>query len=130
MSELSPNIRRFATIIDLNRNYTPFETSLAVVDREAVEFMLMNILQTERGTYPFEPTFGTNLEQYIFSVNNGTTVSEIENEIHSAITQWLPYVRLSPGGISIEQVAHNIIQIDIRLFLNQQVDVFQFRLVR
>ena len=128
MSEINPNIRRLATVIDLNRSYTPFESSIIAIDREAVEKMIMNILQTEKGTYPFEPTFGVNLERYLFRLSHRSTRSEIQSEIQSAITEWLSYGVLPPGGISVTQTGPTEIQVDLRVLLNQQPEIFQFTL--
>lgn len=127
ITDVTESISRGATLIDLNRFISNNNDPL-VIDRQAIENMILNIIQTEKGTYPFEPDFGTNLERYLFRLNSGDTLSLIENEILSALTQWMPYARVHPNGISVRQTNNTEIIVNIEARLNQQAEVFRFRL--
>jgi phage baseplate assembly protein W len=67
-------------------------------NEEAVKKALINLLRTRIGTKPFRPTFGVDLERYLFENADYDTEIEINKEIARAIKEHEPRVQL----ISIE----------------------------
>jgi phage baseplate assembly protein W len=63
-------------------------------DIEAIKQSVLNILSTNRGERPFMPDFGGNIRAYLFENVDPVTVSLIEEEIRSALTNYEPRVRV------------------------------------
>lgn len=63
-------------------------------DVEAVKQSVLNILSTNRGERPFMPDFGGNIRAYLFENVDPVTISLIEEEIRSALTNYEPRVRV------------------------------------
>ncbi len=57
-------------------------------DIEAIKNSLINILQTPKGTRRMLPTFGCNLEWYLFEPLDSITARDIGNTIVEAINTW------------------------------------------
>lgn len=127
MSDLPAIVLNNAQIVDLNRNVSSYSVSPLAIDREAIQNMILNIIQTERGTYPFEPTFGINLERFIFSAGSEATIFQIESELQSALTQWLPYARIGPNGISVIRESTVSLLINIIAVIGTAEETFTFR---
>lgn len=49
--------------------------------REAIKEYIKNFLLTDKGAYPFDPTFGTNLKRYIHQLNTPTIKTLLHNEL-------------------------------------------------
>ena len=128
MTEIPASVRNIATLIDLNRYISGIQEPSLVLDRAVIEYMILNILQTEKGTYPFEPAFGVNLEKYLFRLNNVQTEASIQNEVQDAVTQWMPYVRVGPNNIRVTRVGETSIVLAINTRIDDNAEVFQFQL--
>jgi phage baseplate assembly protein W len=63
-------------------------------DIEAIKQSVLNILSTNRGERPFMPDFGGNIRAYLFENVDPVTVSLIEEEIRSTLTNYEPRVRV------------------------------------
>jgi hypothetical protein len=61
-------------------------------DVEAVKQSVLNILRTRRGERPFMPSFGSNIDSYLFEPIDSTTKAMIEEEIIFAIRNYEPRV--------------------------------------
>ena len=72
------------------------------VDSEAIKNSLRNILNTRKGEFPGDPTFGCSLNEYVFSLNDDLTKVLIENEVSYAIKVWEKRVTLE--GIRINLI--------------------------
>lgn len=63
-----------------------------------------NILLTPKGSYTYDPTFGSNLGRYVFKTLDEFTLELIENEIRSVISYTDDRARLT--GIIIEELSN------------------------
>lgn len=61
-------------------------------DLDAIRNSVKNIILTERGTRPFNPTFGTQLTALLFEPVDAFTARSIEFEITDSLKKWEPRV--------------------------------------
>lgn len=66
----------------------------AVTDAELVQQSLLQILNTNRGERVMRPSFGCNLQQYVFENNDELLEQLMRTEISSAISRWEPRAQL------------------------------------
>lgn len=59
-------------------------------DSSAIVLAIRNILLTRRGNYPFNPTFGMNIQKYQFELLDATQLSQIKSELSNQIAEFLP----------------------------------------
>jgi len=95
-TELSVRAReKVYSDVDFAFRMNPVTSDVAVKrDVEAVKQSVINILSTSRGERPFMPDFGGNIRAYLFETVDAATVSLIEEEIQSALTNYEPRVRV------------------------------------
>lgn len=82
------------------------------------------ILITKIGERVMMPTYGTNVQQYLFGPNDGTSQTDVEKEIRRAITTWEPRV-----SIQEVQFARAERSATISLLLISLLDKQKFNLV-
>jgi phage baseplate assembly protein W len=56
---------------------------------------LKNLLLTSKGERMYLPTFGTGILNLLFDQNTPELVSDLQDEISSSISFWLPYIILN-----------------------------------
>jgi phage baseplate assembly protein W len=56
---------------------------------------LKNLLLTSKGERMYLPTFGTGILNLLFNQNTPELVSDLQDEISSSISFWLPYIILN-----------------------------------
>ena len=56
---------------------------------------LKNLLLTSKGERMYLPTFGTGILNLLFEQNTPELVSDLQDEISSSISFWLPYIILN-----------------------------------
>lgn len=93
----------------ININY-PFKNSdkgffldLTFEDNSAIKADLLHLILTQKGQRFYNPSFGTNLLKFIFEPNEQLTFSAIKGEIETAITKYLPNLKLK--NLIIEESA-------------------------
>ena len=74
---------------DITLNVNNFNKLDYVEDIVCIARMLQNILLTNPGTYPNNPTFGVGIEYYLFDFANEKTKSELTSKIVDQINTWL-----------------------------------------
>ena len=89
---------------DRNGNFAATFTTL-----EAVKVNVRNLLQTELGERPMQPTLGVRLKQYLFEPFNDDVKVNIQNEILDTF--------------SVEQKQQNVtVEVDNREFFQEEVE--------
>jgi phage baseplate assembly protein W len=56
----------------------------------AIILAIRNILLTRKGNYPFNPSFGMDIEKYQFDLLDDVQISEIKNELFRQIATYMP----------------------------------------
>jgi phage baseplate assembly protein W len=59
-------------------------------DSSAIVLAIRDILLSRRGNYPFNPTFGMNIQKYQFELLDATQLSVIKSELNNHIAEFLP----------------------------------------
>jgi phage baseplate assembly protein W len=128
ITEYPASVLKNARIVDLNRNYKANVQPILALERDAIFNMIMNILQTTKGSYPFEPSFGCDLEKYIFRLGTEETVAEIEGEVLSALSQWMPYARIGPSDVIAYKINTTEVVVEVSVLTKERRETFGFKL--
>lgn len=102
---------------DLPLNFIPNPVTgdlRPVVNENAVKAALINLLRTPMGDRPYRPSYGADLERYLFQPADSITESDINEEISDVIARNEPRVKI----ISIEtDMTENSIDINIEYYV-------------
>ena len=79
---LKTNTQGFKDVINLISGDGNF---VELRDEEAAMNNITTMLTIARGTYPFDPTLGCDLQKYIYEWSTETNKAKIENEVKEAI---------------------------------------------
>jgi phage baseplate assembly protein W len=95
-TDLSVRAReRVYSDVDFAFRMNPVTNDVSVKrDVEAVKQSVLNILSTNRGERPFMPDFGGNIRAYLFENVDPVTISLIEEEIRTTLSNYEPRVRV------------------------------------
>lgn len=63
---------------------------LNLTKSEMVKSQLLHVLFTPIGQRLRQPTFGTNLIQFLFNPNDNETFSDVMSELKRVVTRWVP----------------------------------------
>lgn len=74
---------------DITLNINNFKKLSYLYDREALARMIQNIIVTKKGTYPNNPDFGVGIENYMFELADGKTLSELTSNINEQLSKWV-----------------------------------------
>lgn len=64
-------------------------------DISAIKSDLMHLLTTNKGERYYQPEFGTNIRQYLFSPNDSITHNEMKEEVSNAVKQFIPNLSIT-----------------------------------
>lgn len=67
-----------------------FFLDLTTTTIDAVKSDLQHLLLTEKGERFYLPDFGTNLKSFIFEPSDEKNLSDIENDIKTTVSKYLP----------------------------------------
>ena len=70
---------------------------------DAVKEDIKMLLLTQQGERLFQPLLGMNIRRFLFEQITENTVIEIENDIVSTFSRWLPFVQLNDINIDISE---------------------------
>lgn len=65
------------------------------VSKQAVKADLLHLLLTQKRQRLYLPSFGIDLKQYLFEQNEGVVHAEIQNEIQTAINNFIPNLTIT-----------------------------------
>ena len=91
---------------DLALDFTPHPVSgdiRPIINETAIKRSLMNLIRTKKGTRPFNPQYGCDIGDYLFSYEPGFTEYNLRKEIIEAIGKNEPRVSVSEVDISFEE---------------------------
>jgi phage baseplate assembly protein W len=65
------------------------------VTKEALSSDLLLLLLTQKGERYYEPNYGTNLLKFIFEPNDNITANDVEEEIKSTVSEYIPNLKIN-----------------------------------
>ena len=91
---------------DLSLDFTPHPVSgdvRPIINETAIKRSLMNLIKTKKGTRPFNPQYGCDISDYLFSYEPGFTEYNLKKEIIEAIGKNEPRVSVDQVDITFEE---------------------------
>ena len=91
---------------DLSLNFTPHPVSgdvRPIINEVAIKRSIMNLIKTKKGTRPFNPRYGCDISDYLFSYEPGFTEFNMKKEITDAIGRHEPRVSVNEIDIKYEE---------------------------
>ena len=91
---------------DLSLDFTPHPVTgdvRPIINETAIKRSLMNLIKTKKGTRPFNPQYGCDISDYLFSYEPGFTEYNLKKEIIEAICKNEPRVSVDQVDITFEE---------------------------
>ena len=91
---------------DLSLDFTPHPVSgdvRPITNDVAIRRSIMNLIKTKKGTRPFNPQYGCDISDYLFSYEPGFTEFNMKKEITDAIGRHEPRVTVNEINIKYEE---------------------------
>jgi len=91
---------------DLSLDFTPHPVSgdvRPITNETAIKRSIMNLIKTKKGTRPFNPEYGCDISNYLFSYEPGFTEYNMKKEITDAINKYEPRVSIDEVDIKFEE---------------------------
>lgn len=91
---------------DLSLNFTPHPVSgdvRPIINEVAIKRSIVNLIKTKKGTRPFNPEYGCDISNYLFSYEPGFTEYNMKKEITDAINKYEPRVSINEVDIKFEE---------------------------
>ena len=91
---------------DLSLDFTPHPVSgdvRPITNDVAIRRSIMNLIKTKKGTTPFNPQYGCDISDYLFSYEPGFTEYNLKQEILDAILRHEPRVSVNEIDIKYEE---------------------------
>lgn len=101
---------------DLSLDFTPHPVSgdiRPITDETAIRRAIANIIKTPKGTRPFRPDYGCDIQKYLFG-NSIFTEYEVNRKIYESITKYEPRVDVISVTTKID---NNSMKIDTEYFI-------------
>lgn len=102
---------------DLSLDFTPHPVSGDVrplTDDAAVKRALLNLINTRKGSRPFNPDYGSDVGDYLFRNADVFAQHELEQKLYQTITRFEPRVNVTRIAVEFEDLGMKI-QIDFRI---------------
>ena len=80
-----------------------------VKDKEAIEQNLKSLLASFKKTLLGDPYFGSNLQRMLFEHNNVVLQDLVIDDIYSAITAFMPQIRVIRDNITVTSDGNSVI---------------------
>ena len=109
---------------DVNTN-TYFQ--LTNVTKDALSSDLILLLLTQVGERYYEPTYGCSLVKYIFEPNDSITASDVEQEIKSMVSLYIPALTINKVTFNWnvddngEAISDNQVNVNIKFTYSEDV---------
>jgi phage baseplate assembly protein W len=91
---------------DLSLDFTPHPVSgdiRPVINEVAIRRSIINLIRTKKGSRPFNPLYGCNLSDYLFSYEPGFSEFNMKKEIIDAIVRHEPRVTVDEIDIKYDE---------------------------
>ena len=98
---------------DLGLDFTPHPVSgdvRPITNETAIKRSLMNLIRTRKGTRPFNPEYGCDISDYLFSYQPGFSEYEMQKTIIDSIKKHEPRVSVNQVNVTFDE---NDVKIDI-----------------
>ena len=92
-----------------------FEQSVTVI--EQIKSNLINLLMTYKGERLFQPEFGSDLHNLLFTQMDAEYDSNVQLAIQQCVSQWMPFVTIAEVEV-LRDDAHNKTIAKISFILN------------
>lgn len=102
---------------DLSLDFTPHPVSgdvRPITDDAAVKRALLNLINTRRGTRPFNPDYGSDVADYLFRNADVFAQHELEQKLYETISRFETRVNVTRIAVEFEDLGMKI-QIDFRI---------------
>jgi phage baseplate assembly protein W len=63
-------------------------------DKEEIKSQLALLITTQKGQRLFKPSFGLNIDQFLFQPMDEVTYAQIRDEIVSTVTRYIPKLKI------------------------------------
>jgi len=122
---------------DFTFNQGVYGKAAEYTDTSAVILAIKNILLTRKGNFPFNPSFGMDIEKYQFDLLDNVTVDNMRSELLSQIATFLPNfqevvvdVRIIEPDLNLDPEGKPMIGISVTSKVNAQNITSSFLLYR
>lgn len=95
-------------LIDIDTDFTEGKSKdILLRGREAINNWILNLFTTSSqfddytGDRPYEPSYGSNLERFLYEPVDVFTASDIKDSIYDAITTFIPELYVNRNSISV-----------------------------
>lgn len=98
---------------DLGLDFTPHPVTgdvRPITNETAIKRSLANLINTRKGTRPFNPEYGCNISDYLFGYQQGFSEYDMKKEILDSIRTYEPRISVNIVNITVEE---NDVKIDI-----------------
>jgi len=98
---------------DLGLDFTPHPVTgdvRPITNETAIKRSLANLINTRKGTRPFNPEYGCNISDYLFGYQQGFSEYDMKKEILDSIKTHEPRIFVNKVNIKVEE---NDVKIDI-----------------
>jgi phage baseplate assembly protein W len=102
-------------------------------DTAAIILAIKNILLSRKGNFPFNPSFGMDIEKYQFDLLDSTKIQEIKSEINQQIARYLPSfqdvlvdVRIIDNAENVDADGRQMIGITVSTRINTETSTTSF----
>lgn len=82
------------------------------------------ILLTAKGERVMRPDFGSGLRDFVFRTMDGTTITQLQNDLERAITVWEPRVRDVEVRVALDSSRPGQLQLRIRYVVRSTNNLF------
>jgi phage baseplate assembly protein W len=83
-------IQEMAIYRDFTLDQGQYGRAAEYTDSSAIILGIRNILLSRKGNFPFNPSFGMDIERYQFDLLDDVQVAEIKNELFRQISTYMP----------------------------------------
>lgn len=112
-----------------NNNEDGFLIDLNSNNNEKVGSEIAHVILTPKGTRIMMPEFGTDLIKYLFNPNDNSTWSDIEDEIKSSVSKYVPDTTIQDVGVIKDENNDNAIYVDIKYGVKRGMSSVNNRMV-
>ena len=93
-------------------------------DEEKIKESIMIILSTAKGERVMRPSFGCSIHDFVFSVINSSTITQIKSAVYDALIYWEPRIEVLDVKTFDERVSEGILLIQVEYRVRQTNSVF------
>lgn len=88
----------------------------------AIKSNVINLIMTRKGERPMEPTFGCDIQNFVFEQMGDTFNSAVDNAVRSSMTTWMPFLNVISVDVATDN-DHNLTTVIVNFSLKSNVNV-------